>query len=104
MTLSRKELEFLNNALSSIQADLEAHKVMLQCFLVNMMAATGRFEMLDQLLDQAKFLVEERTLTGIAPEQAAFQRAKTIEALERLTADTQQARAAMERVEKTGVN
>lgn len=104
MALSAAEKEYLNGALGSIQADLEAHKVLVSCFLVNLMASSGRMGLLDELLAQATFLVSERQSTGISAQEAEFQRVATLQALERLTDTLQQARAAMERVDNQGVN
>ncbi|GIK47539.1 MAG: hypothetical protein BroJett013_02360 [Alphaproteobacteria bacterium] len=104
MALSAAEKEYLNSALGSIQADLEAHKVLTSCFLVNLMARTGRMELLDELLAQAVWMVSQRQPVGISAQEAELQRQETLQALERLTDSLQLARAAMERVDDPNVN
>lgn len=104
MSLTTKEQEFLNTALFSIQAELEVHKTLLFCFLLNLMARTGRMELLDELVEQARFLVKERQPTGISAEEAERQRRWTLEAFDRVLETLHQARAAMERVDTPSVN
>lgn len=104
MPLTAKEAEHLNHALNSIQAELGVYQTLLFCFLVNTMAATGKMSLLDDLIDQAKFLIEHRQPTGISAAEAEHQRQWTLDAFDRVLENLHQARAAMERTGNPDVN
>lgn len=90
MPMSPQERKALNaalaNAVDTLQAELEAYRVLLFVFLTNSVSPAA----LQGVFDQAQQVVQRRTLLNVSPDEAARQRQATLAALESLQADLAQ--------------
>lgn len=90
MPMSPQERSALNaaltNAVDTLQAEMEAYRILLFVFLINSAGSAA----LRNVFDQARLVVQERTLLNVSPEEAARQRDATLAALESLKLDLAQ--------------